>query len=613
MQPGDVDIVAGDHRELARKPDALVAERLEDADRELVVPDDQRRRAIVKGQQLVRQPGAVLPTRFDRANQAALDRKPEAAGMPAKRDDAGAAAQLRLAPGDQRHTSVPEPGQPLEGFADAGLVVGAHGVRRGAGDVAIEEDRREVLEPIGERERPFVGDCDDQAVDPPLTESGEKAGLVLDVVSRVREDEGVAVRVQSGVDTLRDGREERIRDVRDHEAHCPARARPHAAGSDVWPVVERLHRIDDTAPRFVADERVVVQDAGHGRHRDAGALRDLSDRRWHHDVTLRGVNSRLVTFSERESRAVGLGQSSHRPSPAAARPRRRRVRGLIPLVSHPDFARLHPTGDHPETGERIRALHEAFPEFVEARPATVDDVAACHEREYVEVIRTVSESGRTVRLDPDTICTPSSYGVALLAAGAAMAAAELGGFALARPPGHHALPDRAMGFCLFGSIAIAARFAQRELGIRRVAVLDWDVHHGNGTQAMFWDDPSVLFVSLHRWPFYPGTGGPDEQNETTLNVPLPAGAGDIEYVEAMERLVEPAVARFEPDLLLVSAGYDAGVGDPLGGMLVTADGFRELARRAGGLCQRIACVLEGGYTVETLPSFVRATLDGLAP
>jgi acetoin utilization deacetylase AcuC-like enzyme len=282
-----------------------------------------------------------------------------------------------------------------------------------------------------------------------------------------------------------------------------------------------------------------------------------------------------------------------------------------PLVSHAAFAHLHPTGGHPEGQERLGALLTAFPEFVEPRPATVEELAACHDRAYVDLVRRTSESGRTVLLDPDTICTPSSYEAAVLAAGAAIAAVELQGFALARPPGHHALPDRAMGFCLFDSIAVAARFAQRELGVLRLAILDWDVHHGNGTQAIFRDDASVLFVSLHQWPFYPGSGGPGEGDETTVNVPLPAGTRDAEYLEAFERLALPALRHFEPELLLVSAGFDCAAGDPLGGMLLTADCFRELATRAGSICDRLALVLEGGYNTETLPGLVQVVLEAL--
>ena len=280
-----------------------------------------------------------------------------------------------------------------------------------------------------------------------------------------------------------------------------------------------------------------------------------------------------------------------------------------PFVSHPDFASLHPTGDHVERPERVGVLLEAFPDYEEPRRATEMELALCHDPDYIRRIREISESGQTVMLDSDTVCTPSTYETARLAAGGAIAVAERGGFAAVRPPGHHALPGRAMGFCVFANVGIAARFAQVNLGIDRVAILDWDVHHGNGTQDIFWSDPSVFLVSIQQWPFWPGSGGPGEGNETTLNVPLPAGSGDDTYLDAMEQLVAPAIAGFDPELLLVSAGFDAAAGDLLGGMGVTAEGFAEMTRRAQGLAPRVGFVLEGGYTIENLPALVGAVLS----
>ena len=278
--------------------------------------------------------------------------------------------------------------------------------------------------------------------------------------------------------------------------------------------------------------------------------------------------------------------------------------------------RLLPVGEDPRREGILR---------IPARPATREELTAVHLESHYE--RVAASAGREwTRFETDTSAGPATFETARLAAGGVLAVAEAvnageadNGLALVRPPGHHAESNSAMGFCFFNNVAVAAA-ALRRSG-RRVAIVDWDVHHGNGTQEIFWRDDDVLFVSVHQHPLYPGTGLADERGEgpgegTTLNVPLAAGAGDEEYAAVFERTVLPALDRFAPDFLLVSAGFDIHGNDPLGGMRVTGAGFALLTRRlldaaatsAGG---RLVVALEGGYDLDALEEGVRAVLDAL--
>jgi acetoin utilization deacetylase AcuC-like enzyme len=257
-------------------------------------------------------------------------------------------------------------------------------------------------------------------------------------------------------------------------------------------------------------------------------------------------------------------------------------------------------------------LLEAFPGARQGRPTDRAAIERVHEPEYLDVLASLTAP---VWLDyPNTVASATSWEAALLAAGTAIDAAETNGFALIRPPGHHAPPQTAMGFCLVNNVAVAARHMQAEHGIGRVAIVDFDVHHGNGTQAVFRGDDSVLYASLHQRGIYPGTGGSEENDDTTINVPLRAGCGDGEWIEAFARIVEPPVRRFEPELVIVSAGFDAHEDEDiyLVDQHVTDEGFSELARRCADLSPRVAAVLEGGYNLETLPRLVSAALEGFS-
>jgi acetoin utilization deacetylase AcuC-like enzyme len=291
----------------------------------------------------------------------------------------------------------------------------------------------------------------------------------------------------------------------------------------------------------------------------------------------------------------------------------------------------HFQGGHPERPARVSAVGQGLDELhldsdatrIEPRLATSDELGLVHSPEYLAQLQRLSNSGGG-SLDPDTFVTPASWAAARLAAGAglvaleALAASGTGcAFVAARPPGHHALAGQGMGFCLVNNIAVSAA-ALRSRG-ERVLVVDWDVHHGNGTQALFWEDPDVLYVSMHQWPCYPGTGRAGEVGAgpglgTTINVPLPPGAtGDVVRV-AFERLVTPAVELFQPSWVLVSAGFDAHRSDPLADLALSAGDFAALAVTVAAYAPspgRVVLFLEGGYDLGALRSSTSATLGAL--
>jgi acetoin utilization deacetylase AcuC-like enzyme len=305
-----------------------------------------------------------------------------------------------------------------------------------------------------------------------------------------------------------------------------------------------------------------------------------------------------------------------------------------PIYLRSDTSLEHETGPHPEGPGRIPAIEKAMEavdwlgyERVDAPQVDLDVLEAVHPRSHIDSIRELSERGGGA-IDADTVASAGSYEAALHSAGGSVELVDAlvsgrapTGFCGLRPPGHHAERSRAMGFCLFANVAVAARYALDKLGLDRIFVLDWDVHHGNGTNDIFYDSDEVLFVSLHQSPLYPGTGrlsqsGSDQGTGYTINLPVPPGSGDATWLPLIEHVAIPAAREFEPQLIIVSAGFDAHRDDPLASCALTDESFAAMARHVVALGREleapVGAVLEGGYDLDALAASVVATLRVLA-
>lgn len=298
------------------------------------------------------------------------------------------------------------------------------------------------------------------------------------------------------------------------------------------------------------------------------------------------------------------------------------------LIYHPDYLK-HKTGlSHPESPERLKACLKALKNFqhsdklntIDPTPATIDQVAYVHDRDYIQSVKITSKTGGA--LDYDTIVSKGSFEIALLAVGGALRAADAvmdgivdNAFCLVRPPGHHALPKKGMGFCLFNNIAITAKYLQNKYDeIERILIVDWDLHHGNGTQEIFYDDASVFYFSVHQFPYYPGTGAEDEMGIDkgagfTLNIPMSSLSSSEDYIMVFEEILKKEASSFDPDFVLISAGFDAHEDDPLGRMKLTTEDYGKLTEIvceiADNSCDgRIVSLLEGGYNLNALSASV---------
>lgn len=311
-------------------------------------------------------------------------------------------------------------------------------------------------------------------------------------------------------------------------------------------------------------------------------------------------------------------------------PQEERPMAPIAFVYDDLYLEHHTPAGHPERADRLRSLLRHLRQSalwsnlieVEPPPAPARTVELAHSREHIAFVRRVSRSGGGMLDGGDTHASRESYDVALRAAGGVQAGIDAvlgeglaGAFCAIRPPGHHAEENAPMGFCLFNNVAIGARYAQQRHGIKRVAILDWDVHHGNGTQHIFEEDPSVLYVSLHQYPFYPGTGAREERGRgggegMTLNIPLPAGTGEERYLTEIEEEVLPALRSFRPGLLLLSAGFDAHEDDPLADMRLTEKSYAAMTEMVRDMAPMVS-VLEGGYDLDALARSVEEHLASM--